>query len=225
MPGFILGEKSISLQTFDESGARIPVTFIKTTPCYLIGIKNPGMHRYSAVKLGFGQTKNIKKTAQGELTKAGVKTPLRFFKEFRLEKFADNLKIIEEDKKSGIQIAGTKIFVGDEVKSSLFFKKGDIVDVSGTSKGKGFQGVVKRHHFQGGPKTHGQSDRERAPGSIGMTTTPGRVFKGKRMAGRMGGDRVTVRNLMVVEIKEDGLVVKGLIPGAKGSLIEIKKIN
>jgi len=225
MPGFILGEKSASSQTFDESGTRIPVTFIKTTPCYLIGIKNPGMHRYSAVKLGFGQTKNIKKTAQGELTKAGVKTPLRFFKEFRLEKFADNLKIIDENKKPGIQIAETKVFVGDEVKSSLFFKKGDIIDVSGTSKGKGFQGVVKRHHFKGGPKTHGQSDRERAPGSIGMTTTPGRVFKGKRMAGRMGGDRVTVRNLKVVEVKEDGLVIKGLIPGAKGSLIEVKKIN
>lgn len=183
------------------------------------------MHRYFAVKLGFGQTKNIKKTVFGEITKAGLKSPLRFFKEFRLEKFGDSVKIIEEDKKVALQVAETKLMVGDEIKSSILFKKGDVVDVSGISKGKGFQGVVKRYHFKGGPKTHGQSDRQRAPGAIGQTTTPGRVYKGKRMAGRMGGDRITVKNLHVVEVKEDGLVIKGLIPGAKGSLIEIKKVN
>lgn len=225
MPGMILGEKSASSSVFDEKGERIPVTFIKTTPCYFIGLKSPGMHRYFAVKLGFGQTKNIKKTVQGELTKAGIKTPLRFFREFRLEKFGDSAKVVEENKKIVLQLGEAKISQGDEVKSNILFKKGDVVDVSGISKGKGFQGVVKRHHFKGGPKTHGQSDRQRAPGAIGQTTTPGRVYKGKRMAGRMGGRRVTVKNLQIVEVKDEGLVIKGLIPGAKGSLVEVRKIN
>jgi len=108
------------------------------------------------------------------------------------------------------------------VKPTMLFKKGDLVTVTGTSKGKGYQGVVKRHHFKGGPRTHGQSRGERAPGSIGMTTTPGRVFKGKRMAGRMGQDRVTVKNLMIIEVKEDGLLIKGLVPGYKTGLLEIR---
>src|SRR5690606_18830189 len=110
---------------------------------------------------------------------------------------------------------------GTEVKPALFFQKGDEVKVTGTSKGKGFQGVVKRHGFAGGPRTHGQSDRERAPGSIGQTTTPGRVYKGKRMAGRMGGDTVTVRGLRVTEVTEEGIYVTGVIPGSKGSLVQI----
>ncbi len=126
--------------------------------------------------------------------------------------------------KKGIIFGETKIFIGDSIKPTVVFKKGDLVKVSGTSKGKGFQGVVKRHHFAGGPKTHGQSDRERAPGSIGSTTTPGRVYKGKRMAGRMGGERVTVRNLEIVEVKDDGIVVKGLVPGAKKGLLEIVSV-
>ena len=115
-----------------------------------------------------------------------------------------------------------KIKVGDEIKPTLFFKKGDLIDISGISKGKGFQGVVKRHGFAGGPRTHGQSDRERAPGSIGQTTTPGRVFKGKRMAGRMGGKRATVKKLQIVDVNDDGLVVKGLVPGAIGGLLEVR---
>jgi large subunit ribosomal protein L3 len=107
----------------------------------------------------------------------------------------------------------------------LFFNIGDKVDISGTSKGKGFQGVVKRHHFAGGPRTHGQSDRERAPGSIGQTTTPGRVYKGKRMAGRMGSKRVTIKNLEVIKVDKNGLIVKGLVPGAIDSLLEIKTVS
>ena len=118
-----------------------------------------------------------------------------------------------------------KISAGHELKPELFFKKGDLVNVTGVSKGKGFQGVVKRHHFKGGSRTHGQSDRERAPGSIGQTTTPGRVYKGKRMAGRMGGDRIKVKNLMIVEVKADGILVKGLVPGARGGLLEILSSN
>ncbi|MGB9883124.1 MAG: 50S ribosomal protein L3 [Microgenomates group bacterium] len=221
--GFILGEKSISSQQFDNQGRRIPITFIKTNPCFLVDIKTLDRDGYFSVKLGFGQIKNIKKSTQGQLKKAGINTPLRFFKEFRLDEKNELIKLIEESGKKGIQIGEIKIFIGDQIKPTIFFQPGEKVKVSGTSKGKGFQGVVKRHGFAGGPKTHGQSDRLRAPGSIGMTTTPGRVFKGKRMAGRMGGKRVTIKGLEVVEVKEDGLILKGLVPGNKGSLIEIRK--
>src|SRR3989344_295539 len=167
MAGFILGEKSEQSQTFGESGIRIPTTFIKTTPCYFVNLKESSKPGQFKVLVGFGQTKNIKKPNEGKLKKAGIKTPLRFLREFTLEEKGD-----------------LKIEAGQELKPDLFFKKGDLVNVSGISKGKGFQGAVKRHHFKGGSKTHGQSDRQRAPGSIGQTTTPGRVYKGKRMAGR-----------------------------------------
>ncbi|OGK20527.1 50S ribosomal protein L3 [Candidatus Roizmanbacteria bacterium RIFCSPHIGHO2_01_FULL_39_8] len=211
MSGFILGEKFDQSQAFDDKGERIPTTFIKTSPCYFVEMKEQSKHGYFSVKLGFGQTKNIKKPVQGQLAKAGIKTPLRFLREFRMD---DDSIIVER-----------KIKVGDELKPTLFFKKGDKVIVSGISKGKGFQGVVKRHGFSGGPRTHGQSDRERAPGSIGMTTTPGRVFKGKRMAGRMGGNRITVKGLLVVDVKDDGIIVKGLVPGAKGGLLEVRSVS
>src|SRR5207237_10031812 len=112
--------------------------------------------------------------------------------------------------------------VGDSIKASDVFSIGDIVDVIGVSKGKGFAGGVKRHHFKGGPRTHGQSDRERAPGSIGQTTTPGSVYKGKSMEGRMGSDRITVKNLEVMEIEGDTLVVKGVVPGPRGGFVEVK---
>jgi len=123
----------------------------------------------------------------------------------------------------GVQIPVTRILLGNPTDLAV----GDKVKVTGTSKGKGFAGVVKRWHFAGGPRTHGQSDRERAPGSIGQTTTPGRVYKGKKMAGRMGGKKVTVKGLKVVEVKpeEKLLVIKGLIPGNKGGLVKINKIN
>lgn len=115
--------------------------------------------------------------------------------------------------------------IGDKITAKQVFKAGDVVDVVGISKGKGFSGVVKRHHFKGGPRTHGQSDRERAPGSIGQTTTPGRVYKGKRMAGRMGHERVTVKNLRIVEISDDLLLVKGLVPGSRHTLLMIRKVS
>ncbi len=225
MSGIILGEKSEQSQLYDDKGERIPTTFIRTSPCYLIDVKWPAKHGYFSVMLGFGQTKNIKKSIQGKVTKAGVKTPLRFFREFRLEGYGDKVKFTEEGEKKGLMIGEIKIYAGDELKPSVLFKKGEMVDVSGTSKGKGFQGVVKRHHFAGGPRTHGQSDRERAPGSIGQTTTPGRVYKGKRMAGRMGGDRITIKNLPVIEVTNDGLLIKGLVAGAKGGLLEVISVQ
>lgn len=222
MTPFILAEKTEQSQTFNERGERIPITFLKSTPCYLVDIKEPSKNGYFAVQLGFGQIKNIKKPVQGQLAKAGIKTPLRFLREFRLEKYQDKLTIIQEEGRKGIKIGEHKIFIGQEVNPELVFKKGDLVKVSGISKGKGFQGVVKRHHFSGGPRTRGQSLGERAPGSIGMTTTPGRVFKGKRMAGRMGQRKVTVRGLEIIEVKKGEIVVKGLVPGAKKGLIEVR---
>lgn len=129
----------------------------------------------------------------------------------------------------GTRIPVTEVGVSgkarDLLKASEVLKPGDIVDVIGVSKGKGFAGVVKRHHFKGGPRTHGQSDRERAPGSIGQTTTPGRVYKGKRMAGRMGHERVTIKNLRVVDVSDNFLLIKGLVPGPKNSLVMVKKVG
>ncbi|MDO8497229.1 MAG: 50S ribosomal protein L3, partial [bacterium] len=162
------------------------------------------------------------KPSMGQLEKAGVKTPLHFLREIRLERMKDMVKSVEENGKKGIALGETKIFIGDTIQPNLVFKKGDFIDAAGISKGKGFQGVVKRHGFAGGPKTHGQSDRHRAPGSMGQTTTPGRVYRGKRMAGRMGTERVTIQNLEVIEVREDGIKVKGLIPGHKESLIEVR---
>lgn len=222
MPAFFLGKKSIQSQQFDKNGDRIPTTFIDTSSCHLISIATPEKRGYFSVKLGFCQTKNIKKPVKGELEKAGIKTPLRFLREFRLEKFGDKVKIVEEDKKLGLQIGEAKIFVGEIVNPTLLIKIGDLITVTGTSKGKGFQGGMKRHGFKGRSQTHGASRDERAPGSIGMTTTPGRVFKGKRMAGRMGNDRVTIKNIEVIEVSENGILIKGLVAGAKGGLLEIR---
>jgi len=222
MASFILGEKSVQSQIFNAQGERLPTTFITTSPCYLIGIKKMP---YCALKLGFGATNNIQKPVAGELKKAGVKTSLRFLREFRLDKNINQVELIEEEKKQGIKFNETKIFVGDLLNPAVIFKKGDLVNITGVSKGKGFQGVVKRHGFKGGSRTHGQSHGERAPGSIGMTTTPGHVYKNKRMAGRMGNDTVTVKKLEVIDINEKGILVKGLLPGAKGGLVKVVSIN
>jgi len=155
--------------------------------------------------------------------KVGILPPFGFLKEIKVKSKKENFSLIKENKKEGIQINDIKLFVGDKIDPRLFFKKGDKITVSGRSKAKGFQGVVKRHKFAGGPKTHGQSDRERAPGSIGNRTTPGRVHKGKRMAGRMGGERVTLKNMLIIEATESILKVKGLVPGWSGGFLEIRK--
>ncbi|MEI6532244.1 MAG: 50S ribosomal protein L3, partial [Candidatus Roizmanbacteria bacterium] len=123
-----------------------------------------------------------------------------------------------------IKMGEGNVSVGQEIDLTIIFKVGDRVNITGKSKGKGFQGVVKRHGFRGGSKTHGQSDRERAPGSIGQATTPGRVFKGKRMAGRMGNERICTRNLEIIEVYVNKLVVKGLVPGAISGIVEVKSV-
>lgn len=222
MAGFILGQKNNQTQMYDEAGNLMPVTVIDATPCYLVDIKTPETAGYFAVRLGFGTAKNIAKPVKGQLEKAGIKTPLHFLKEIRIYSDKKEIVAIEEESKRGVQIGDAKIFIGEVVKPSILFKAGDMVDVSGTSQGKGFQGVVKRHGFRGGPKTHGQSDRHRAPGSIGPATTPGRVFKGTRMAGQTGNKRITVQNLKIVAADDTSITVKGLIPGHKTGYVEVK---
>lgn len=193
-------------------GFRVPVTKISAGPCIVTQIKKEDKDGYWAVQLGFGEkrTKNITNPEKGHL-KAAYKDQnkaARFLREVRVQK--------EPEMK-----------IGDIVKVSDIFNIGDLVAVTGISKGKGFAGVVKRWHFAGGPRTHGQSDRERAPGSIGQTTTPGRVLKGKKMAGRMGNKRVTVKNLHIVSLdsEKNELAISGAVPGVSGSLIMIRKIK
>lgn len=209
----ILGKKLIQSQRFTKDGIRIPVTEVIAGPVYVTQIKTEKTDGYNAILLGFSEKKikNTKKPILGIFKKAGLKKIPRFLRETRI------------DADLNADLSGIK--VGAEIRVDDVFKVGDKIDVSAISKGKGFAGVVKRHHFAGGPKTHGQSDRWRAPGSIGQTTTPGRVYKGKRMAGRMGGKKATVKNLEVVEVnpEKNRLVIKGLVPGGRNSLLTIKK--
>lgn len=200
----ILGKKLGSTQKFTQKGVRIPVTEIQAGPCPVIRING------NKIQLGFGTQKNANKPTMGHIKGANLKLAPKFFHEAVCsEEDSNNLK------------------PGAEIKISDVLTPGDIIKVTGTSKGKGFQGVVKRHGFHGGPKTHGQSDRERHPGAIGSTTTPGRVYKGKRMAGRMGGDAVTIKNLLVMDVisEKNILLVSGLVPGAKNGLLTITKIG
>jgi large subunit ribosomal protein L3 len=203
----LLGKKIGMTSIFDESGQVIPCTVIEAGPCYVTHIKTPERDGYAAIQLGYDEQKErlVNKPDAGQFKKVSVK-PQRLVREFRGEDSQD-------------------LQPGQEIKVDKVFAKGDIVSVVGTSKGRGFQGVVKRHHFGGGFRTHGQSDRERAPGSIGSSSYPSRVFKGLRMAGRMGGERVTVHNLKVVGIIADSnlLLVKGSVPGAINAYLEIRK--
>lgn len=203
----ILGKKIGMTSIFDDNGQMIPCTVIEAGPCYVTQIKTKDKDGYDAIQLGYDEIKErlVNKPLKGHFKKSGVK-PLRLISEFR-------------------NFNGTKLEVGQEVRVDLFHQ-GDIVDVSGRSKGKGFQGVVKRHHFGGvGSTTHGQSDRVRAPGSIGASSYPSRVLKGMRMAGRMGSDRVTVKNLKVLKVIAESniLIVKGSVPGAINTYLEIVK--
>lgn len=202
----LIGKKIGMTQIFDESGLAVPVTLIEAGPCYVTQVRVEQKDGYNAVQLGFEEVKP-KRLTGGQLghLKNNELPPLRFLREFR----AKDPQVNE----------GDKLVVGDT------FAVGESVDVVGTSKGKGFQGVVRRYGFRGGPKTHGQSDRLRAPGSIGSTTTPGRVFKGKKMPGHMGSERVTVQNLRVEYVDADRnlLGVRGAIPGPKGGVVMIKE--
>lgn len=203
----LLGTKKNMTSTYDARGRRVGATVIEINPNLVAQVKSAdGKDQYAAIQLGYGTKKSVKKPQIGHLKKAGIEQKVRFLKEVRTQ----------EEAKPGQEIQVGQVFsVGDEVK------------VSGISKGRGFQGGVRRHGFHGGPKTHGQSDRHRAPGSIGAGTTPGRVYKGKRMAGHMGAETVTVRGLEVVAIdkKNNLLTVKGGVPGVMGSLLTITKLG
>ncbi len=226
----IIGTKLEQSYLFNKEGKRIAVTRILTGPCRVINIKTAEKDGYNALQLGLGirRAKTLSKPELGNLKMAGLDThPPRFLKEIRIE---TDLKQVNTDtavSNNSSSEGGNLPKPGDEIKVADVFKLDETVQVTGISKGKGFQGGVKRHHFKGGPRTHGQSDRERAPGSIGQTTTPGRVYKGKRMAGRMGGDKITVKNLKVVGIDSEKniLTVSGLVPGGRNSLLIIKKIG
>ena len=200
----IIGKKIGMTQIFKEDGTVERITAIEAGPCTVIQIKTAAKEGYDAVQLGFGVAKRLNLPQKGHLKGLG------YFKQLREFRISDT----------------TELEVGQRIDAGIF-EPGDLVDVSGISKGKGFAGVVKRHHFAGGPKTHGQSDRHRAPGSIGATTTPGRVFKGMRMAGHMGNERVTVQGLKVVDADPDRnlLLVRGAVPGAKNGLLTIRKSN
>lgn len=196
---------------FDEQGQYVPVTVIKLGPCYVTQIKTKEADGYDAVQLGFEEKaeRNVNKPESGHFAKTGVK-PMRYVKEFR----------------SFAQETLAELKAGAELKVSDVFNEGDTVHVVGQSKGRGFQGVVKRHHFGGvGQQTHGQSDRQRAPGSIGASSYPSRVFKGQRMAGRMGGERVTTRNLQIMRVipEQDLILVKGSVAGAKNQVVHVVK--
>jgi len=201
----LLGKKIGMTQVFDDKGAAFAVTLIEAGPCYVTQVRRPEKEGYSAVQLGFSEV-HPKRLTGGQLghLKTSESPSLRFLREFRTKTL--------------------DVSVGDVVKVDVF-APGERVDVVGTSKGKGFAGAVKRYHFRGGPKTHGQSDRLRAPGSRGAGTTPGRVYKGARGPGHMGDERVTSQGLKVilVDAERNLIGVHGAVPGPKGGLVMIKE--
>lgn len=200
----LIGKKIGMTQIFDDTGVALPVTLIEAGPCYVTQVRLPEKEGYAAVQLGFSEAPP-KRLTGGELghLKANELPPLRFLREFRLK--------------------NSEYKIGDKVTVETF-GVGERVDVIGTSKGKGFAGVVKRYHFRGQPKTHGASDRVRAPGSSSATSTPGRVYRGSRRAGHMGNERVTAQGLKVVLVDaERNLIgVHGAVPGPKGGLVMIQ---
>ncbi len=205
----LLGKKIQQGQKFLENGQRIPVTYVNVAGNTVITLKTADKDNYFAAQMGLDLRKKSNKAMLGHIKGAGLKSAPKFLKEIRLSS------------EEGQSLPN----IGDVIIPSEVLKPGDVVNVTGVSKGKGFAGGVKRHGFHGGPKTHGQSDRHRAPGAIGQGTTPGRVYKGKRMAGRMGQDNVTVRNLKIVDVDNDQVLIKGLVPGVLGSYIVIKKVG
>ena len=200
----LIGKKIGMTQIFDESGKVIPVTVIEAGPCVVAQVKTVETDGYQAVQLGFGdiKEKKLNKPTKGHFTKANV-TPKKHLREFRLD-----------------SVEG--ITVGQELKADIF-SAGDKLDIQGTSKGKGFQGVIKRHGQSRGPMGHG-SMYHRRPGSMGPTSTPGRVFKGKKLPGHMGAQTISILNLEVVRVDLDKnvILVKGSVPGAKGAILKLK---
>jgi len=206
-PG-IIGRKIGMTQLFQESGEAMAVTAIQAGPSVVTQIKSRDRDGYDAIQVGFIENK-VKQSQLSSPEKGHLRglENVRYLREFR----TDDISSVK---------SGDKVDVG-------FLKQGDLINVTGFSKGRGFAGVVKRYHFAGGPKTHGQTDRHRAPGSIGATTFPGRVFKGKRMAGHMGNKRITARNLKVIQADPERnlLLVKGAVPGANRGLLIIEKVR
>jgi len=203
----LLGRKLGMTRLFDENGVVTASTLVEAGPCFVTQLRTPDVDGYTAVQLGFGETRRQTKPEKGHLKKAGLpeRTGLAQLREVP----ADSLEDLE---------------LGARIDASMF-AQGEIVDVIGTSKGKGFAGVMKRHNFHGGPKTHGQSDRWRHSGSVGSGTTPGRTFKGMRMGGRLGNARITVKNLRILSVDPERNLValRGAIPGPNGGLIMIRK--
>lgn len=199
----LIGKKLGMTHVYDEAGHFVPVTVVEAGPCSVTQVKGVANDGYNAVQIGYGEVRESRLT-QPQLGHLGELSPLRHLREFRMEGEAE-------------------VAVGDTVTASLL-TPGQRLTVTGTSKGKGFAGVMKRHGFHGGKRTHGQSDRERAPGSVGAGTTPGRVFKGTKMGGHMGSERVSVKNVMVVRVEEDRNVVllKGPVPGHNGSIVLLR---
>lgn len=198
----IIGKKIGMTQVFNDDGTVEAVTAIEVGPCVITQVKTADKEGYNSIQLAYGTAKKLNKPQKSHLKDLGLFKTLR---EFRVD-----------------DVTGAE--VGQVVNVDIF-EVNDTVDVTGTSKGRGFAGVMKRHGFGGGPKTHGQSDRGRAPGSVGAGSTPGRVFKGMRMAGHMGNEKVTVKNLKVVKVNQDRnvLMVKGAVPGAANGLLLIKR--
>lgn len=217
----VLGQKYETKRIFTPEGVSIPVTFIKTAPSMITSVSLNEESSQKGITIGYGEKKHIAKNVRGKLIKEGIEKAVAKQK-YISQKELKNI-LVSEGEKKGIKIGEKEFFIGEVINPSDVFNIGDNITVVGTSKGKGFAGVVKRHGFAGGPRTHGQSDRERAPGSIGQRMTPGRVFKGLRMAGRMGTDRVSVKGLSIVQVTETGVYVKGVIPGYKTSFVEIHK--
>jgi large subunit ribosomal protein L3 len=198
----LMGRKLGMTQIFDESGQAVPVTVLKVGPCVVTQVRTQERDGYEAIQIGFEESRRLNSPDRGHQKAAG--SSMRHLREVK-----------------ATDISGYEI--GQVVDCSLFTAGGK-VDVTATSKGKGFAGVVKRHGFAGGPKTHGQSDRHRAPGSIGSSATPGRVFKGMRMAGRMGNERTTVQNLTIerVDAEKNLLLIRGSVPGSNQSLVIVR---
>lgn len=197
----ILAKKLEMSQVFRPDGTVVPVTLVQAGPCVVTQVKTAESDGYNAVQLGFMEAKKLPKPEEGHLKDL---PKLRFLSEFRL------------DDPAGFNR-------GDKIEANAF-ATGDVVDVTGVSKGKGFQGVVKRHGFHGHPASHGHKDQLRMPGSIGAGGVQ-HVLKGRRMAGRMGGDQVTVKNLQIVEIRDNGIVaLKGAVPGARNAVLEIRSV-
>lgn len=208
---YILGKKKGMTRIFLDTGEVVVVSAIEVGPCYVTQVKRQAKEGYDAVQLGYGNSRKLNAPQKGHLKRASSTTELtgnlNHLREFRTH----DIESVQDGERIDLSFLGT----------------GDRVTVRGISKGKGFAGVVKRHHFRGGPKTHGQSDRHRAPGSIGSGSSPGRVLKGLRMAGHMGDAKCTVRNLKVVKVDvgRSLLLVNGAVPGAKNSILAIEKVN